>query len=78
MAYIRYPDKFVSKTDQEIFEFMCSVDMEADEYKHGATVLQLRSMERTARATKQLVWATWALMGTTALLLVLTALQLLQ
>jgi hypothetical protein len=65
-------------TDEEILESVHQNAFESDYYKHCMNVLQLRSMQRSAQASKRLVWATWCLFGATLSLLLGTIPQLVE
>jgi hypothetical protein len=60
------------KTDAELFELMEKSSVEFASYRHCATMLQLRSMERTLIASNRLVRATWVLALITGLLVVIS------
>jgi hypothetical protein len=63
------PKDITDLTDKEILESVHQNAFESDYYKHCMNVLQLRSIQRSAQASKQLVWATWFLFAATLLLL---------
>lgn len=75
IAYLQLPRDFSGKSDQEILTSMHEVTFDSDHYKHCVTVLQVRALDRTAKSTAHLVWATWGLVAATALLLAGTVLQ---
>ena len=64
------PTDITGLDDEEILKSMHQNGFESDYYKHCMNVLQIRSMQRAAQASRRLVWATWCLFGATVLLLV--------
>lgn len=69
MAYLILPKDLRKKSDNEILNTMHGTTFDSDDYKHCATILQLRLMQRA-------VYATWGLVIATTLLLVGTILNI--
>ncbi len=63
-----HPD-FWKKPDREIFKYIEGSDVDSDAYKYSFKILELRH-------SKRLVWATWALVIATLLLLLSSVFQL--
>jgi 3'-phosphoadenosine 5'-phosphosulfate sulfotransferase (PAPS reductase)/FAD synthetase len=63
-----FPPKILDKDDAELLELMQKNSVESSTYRHCVTILQIRSMERTLRASNRLVCATWVLALVTILL----------
>ena len=60
------------KTDAELLELMEKNSVESEIYRHCTIILQLRSLERTLKASNRLVWATWVLALVTILLVLIS------
>ena len=80
-----FPPDITSATDQEILKSIQghihvrregNLAHDDELYKHCMNVLEIRSMQRTAKATRRLVWATWGLVLATILLLLATILSI--
>jgi hypothetical protein len=70
-----HPPIIMGKADAELLELMEKNSVESATYRHCVTILQLRSMERTLRASNRLVWATWVLAFVTILLVLISFLK---
>ena len=63
------------KTDAELLGLMEKNSVESETYRHCTIILQLRSLERTLKASNRLVWATWVLALVTILLVLISFLK---
>jgi hypothetical protein len=73
--FLPRPPKIQDKTDAELMELMEKNGVESATYRHCVTILQLRSMERTLKASNRLVWATWVLALVTVILVLISFLK---
>jgi hypothetical protein len=67
-----WEDAAWKKTIPELIELMKSPQPGSSNYEYYARISQYKYLEKTEQNTKRLVWATWALVVVTALLVLAT------